>query len=131
MEVLDTHIELRRAMHQFYKKLFANVAGVSVFEEPCSDYYTNHWLSCVVIDSSIAGFSSEELRLTLLEDNIESRPLWKPMHLQPVFIDCDYYGAAVAEDLFKDGLCLPSGSNLTNSDRIRIVNSIQKLLFKK
>ena len=128
MEVLDTHIELRRAMHQFYKKLFANVAGVSVFEEPCSDYYTNHWLSCVVIDSSIAGFSSEELRLTLLEDNIESRPLWKPMHLQPVFAACDYYGESVAENLFKVGLCLPSGSNLTLNDKTRITLAISKML---
>jgi dTDP-4-amino-4,6-dideoxygalactose transaminase len=131
MEVLDKHIELRRAMHQFYKKLFANVAGVSVFEEPCSDYYSNHWLSCVIMDSSIASFTREDLRLHLLKDNIESRPLWKPMHLQPVFKDCEYYGTTVAEDLFRDGLCLPSGSNLTNSDRIRIANSIQKLLLKK
>ena len=130
MEVLDKHIGLRRAMHQFYKNLFANVAGVSVFEEPSQAFHSNHWLSCVVIDKTIAGFTREDLRLQLEKDHIESRPLWKPMHLQPVFKDCAYYGTTVAENLFENGLCLPSGSNLTTEDRERISESIQKVLLR-
>jgi dTDP-4-amino-4,6-dideoxygalactose transaminase len=131
MEVLDKHIGLRRAMHQFYKNLFANVAGVSVFEEPSQEFHSNHWLSCVVIDSTKAGFTREDLRLQLDKDQIESRPLWKPMHLQPVFKGCAYYGTIVAEGLFNNGLCLPSGSNLTTEDRNRITLSIQKVLLSK
>lgn len=128
MEVLDKHIDLRRGMNQFYKELFKDVDGITVFEEPNKDYFSNHWLSCLLINSEITGFDSEYLRLALLKDNIESRPLWKPMHLQPIFKDYDYYGTDISERLFKNGLCLPSGSNLTDSDRLRIKTSIRKLL---
>ena len=128
MEVLDAHIAFRRKNNQFYKSLFKDVKGVTVFTEPTEDYYSNHWLSSIIIDYSIAGFSNEDLRLQLEKDNIESRPLWKPMHLQPVFKDALYYGDNVAEELFETGLCLPSGSNLTNDDRERIAISIKKLL---
>ncbi len=109
-------------------ELFKNVNGITVFKESSQDFFSNHWLSCVLIDEKVAGFSREELRLSLEKDNIESRPLWKPMHLQPVFKDCLYYGKTVAEDLFTNGLCLPSGSNLTDVDRERIAVSIRKLL---
>lgn len=128
MEVLDKHISFRRANHQFYKEIFSEVEGVTVFEEPTIAFFSNHWLSSVTVNASKAGFSREELRLSLLEDNIESRPLWKPMHLQPVFKDCAYYGGNVAEVLFENGLCLPSGSNLTDEDRERIERSIRKML---
>lgn len=130
MEVLDKHICLRREMNQFYKELFKDVAGVTVFKEPSKEHYSNHWLSCIVINESVTGFSREDFRLQLEKDVIESRPLWNPMHLQPVFKECDYYGETVAEDLFKDGLCLPSGSNLTAIDRDRITKSIQKVLLE-
>jgi dTDP-4-amino-4,6-dideoxygalactose transaminase len=130
MEVLDAHIALRRGMHTFYKEVFKEVDGVTVFEEPNSDYYSNHWLSCVLIDAAVTGFSREDLRLALLEENIESRPLWKPMHLQPVFKEAPYYGEKVAETLFEKGLCLPSGSNLSDEDRQRITLSITKVLNK-
>ena len=120
MEVLDAHIGLRRDMNLFYKNIFKNVEGITVFEEPNNDYYSNHWLSCILIDSGITGFTSQEMRLQLEKDNIESRPLWKPMHLQPVFKEYDYYGGNVSETLFNKGLCLPSGSNLAKEDRIRI-----------
>lgn len=128
MQVLENNVSLRREMHQFYKNLFKNVTGVTVFEEPSQDYFSNHWVSCIIIDSDVTGFSREDLRLQLEKDNIESRPLWKPMHLQPVFKDYDYYGGKVAEDLFDRGLCLPSGSNLTDADRERITNSIKNIL---
>ena len=128
MEVLDAHVSLRREMNQFYKDIFKGVNGIIVFKEPSQDFYSNHWLSCILIDESKTGFSAEVLRLALLESNIESRPLWKPMHLQPVFKNCDYYGGTVAEDLFRDGLCLPSGSNLTEEDRNRIYEALSSLL---
>ncbi|MCW0478043.1 aminotransferase class I/II-fold pyridoxal phosphate-dependent enzyme [Riemerella anatipestifer] len=127
MEVLDERISQRRANHQFYIDLFKNMEGVEVFTEPSEDCFSNHWLSAVVIDAQKAGFSREDLRLKFLEDNIESRPLWKPMHLQPVFADVPYYGGRVAEQLFENGLCLPSGSNLTDADRQRISEVVYKL----
>lgn len=130
MEVLDKHIGYRRANNEFYQELFKDVAGITVFKEPTQDYYSNHWLSAIIVDQTITGFSREDLRLSLSEDNIESRPLWKPMHLQPVFENTDYYGTDVSEKLFTDGLCLPSGSNLTADDRTRIKESVAKLLKK-
>ena len=128
MEVLDKNVELRRNMHQFYQEIFKEIEGVTVFTEPTKEYRSNHWLSCITINEVTAGFTRDALRLQLEKDNIESRPLWKPMHLQPVFNDCEYYGDKVCENLFINGLCLPSGSNLTEADRSRITNSIKKLL---
>ncbi|RXM50096.1 MULTISPECIES: DegT/DnrJ/EryC1/StrS family aminotransferase [unclassified Chryseobacterium] len=125
MEVLPSRVEARRAMHKFYIDLFADIDGVTVFSEPNADYYSNHWLSAIVVDPVITGKTREELRLAFLEDNIESRPLWKPMHLQPVFADAPYYGGKVAEELFDNGLCLPSGSNLSDEDRERISTVIK------
>lgn len=128
MEVLQEHISLRRKMNKFYKNIFKDVDGVVVFEEPNDDFFSNHWLSCITIDPDKSSFSSQELRLRLLDDNIESRPLWKPMHLQPIFKGSDFYGTNVCENLFKTGLCLPSASNLTESDKKRIKEVINKLL---
>ncbi|PTT38865.1 pyridoxal phosphate-dependent aminotransferase [Chryseobacterium sp. HMWF028] len=120
MEVLKDRVAARRAMHDFYLDIFKNIEGVTVFSEPNSDFYSNHWLSAVIIDPEITGKNREDLRLTFLEDNIESRPLWKPMHLQPVFESAPYYGENISEKLFDNGLCLPSGSNLSDDDRERI-----------
>lgn len=131
MEVLNDRIEARRKMHDFYVEIFKDIEGVDVFSEPNEDYYSNHWLSAIVIDENIAGINREDLRLAFLEDNIESRPLWKPMHLQPIFVDAPYYGEKVSEKLFDDGLCLPSGSNLSDDERQRIGNVIQKVFSKK
>lgn len=128
MEVLDAHIDLRRQMHHFYVELFDTIDGVTVFTEPNEAYFSNHWLSAIVIDSSKTnGISSEKIRLAMEAENIECRPLWKPMHLQPVFESYPYYGGTVSEDLFNNGLCLPSGSNLTDDERSRIKNLIQTL----
>ena len=121
MEVLDMHIGFRREMHQWYADYFKSVAGVSVLSEPNSDFHSNHWLTAVVIEPELCGgITREDLRLALEAAHIESRPLWKPMHLQPVFKHYPYYGGTVAETLFENGLCLPSGSNLTDEDRGRI-----------
>lgn len=121
MEVLDKHVALRRQMHDFYIDKFKDVEAVSVLNEPNKDYFSNHWLSAVVINPEVSGGkTSEGLRLALEQQNIESRPLWKPMHLQPIFEKYSYYGGDVAENLFNNGLCLPSGSNLTHEDKQRI-----------
>ena len=128
MEVLDKHISLRRDMNAFYKNIFKDVEGVTVFEEPNDEYFSNHWLSCITVDESITRFTREELRLALWEENIESRPLWKPMHLQPIFQKYAYYGTNVCENLFNTGLCLPSGSNLTTQEKERITQVIAAFL---
>jgi dTDP-4-amino-4,6-dideoxygalactose transaminase len=121
MEVLDAHVALRRAMHDFYVAIFKDIAGVEVFSVPNEDYFANYWLSAITIAPQLTnGITRETLRLALEAENIESRPLWKPMHLQPVLANYPYYGGTVAEDLFENGLCLPSGSNLTDHDRERI-----------
>ena len=121
MEVIDLRVSQRRAMNSFYNELFKNIALVEVFNEPNSDYFSNHWLSAIVLDSYE---KREALRLHLELQNIESRPLWKPMHLQPIFNKYPYYGTSVSENLFDKGLCLPSGSNLTDLDKVRISENI-------
>lgn len=130
MEVLHDRVEARRKMHNFYVGLFNDIDGVKVFSEPTPDYFSNHWLSAITIDPKITGITREDLRLALLKDNIESRPLWKPMHMQPVFSNAPYYGGKVAEELFENGLCLPSGSNLTDDERERITKAIYRTLKK-
>ena len=129
MEVLDEHVVLRRQMHDFYVAVFASIEGVDVFSTPNDDYYANYWLSAITIDKNkTKGITRETLRLSLEAENIESRPLWKPMHLQPIFSKYPYYGSNVAQNLFENGLCLPSGSNLTDNDRERIAKVI-KVVF--
>jgi dTDP-4-amino-4,6-dideoxygalactose transaminase len=122
MEVLDKHVELRREMNSFYGKVLSGYEGVTVFSAPNDQYYPNYWLTSMLIEPS-SGKSAEELRLFLDKRNIESRPLWKPMHLQPIFESYPYYGGNISEQLFEKGLCLPSGSNLTDIERNRIANA--------
>ena len=123
MEVLDKHISLRQANHRFYKHIFENTKNIHVFSEPNDNFISNHWLSCILTDSFE---TREKIRLALDADNIESRPLWKPMHLQPIFEKYPFYGSKVSEKLFEKGLCLPSGSNLTDQDRKRISDILLK-----
>lgn len=130
MEVLKDRVSARRAMTAFYLNLFTNIDGVEVLSEPDDKFYSNHWLSAILIDPDKTGVTREDLRLALLEDNIESRPLWKPMHLQPIFENAPYYGGQVAEKLFENGLCLPSGSNLTDEEKQRIQTAILKVFSK-
>lgn len=127
MEVLDKRVEARRNNHFFYVNLFQEIEGVTVFREPNEDFYSNHWLSAVTVDERITGWSNHDLRLQFRNEKIESRPLWKPMHLQPVFENSIYYGNSVAEDLFNKGLCLPSGSNLTEEQKNRIKEVVLKM----
>ena len=127
MEVLPQRIEARRKMHAFYADLFKGIEGIKLLTEPNEDYFCNYWLSAITIDKTKTGFDREDLRLAFLEENIETRPLWKPMHLQPVFASAPYYGKKTCEHLFNNGLCLPSGSNLTDADRERIKGVFKKL----
>jgi len=132
MEVLDKHIALRRANFEFYKKHLSEFSGISFLEEPNSDYFSNRWLTCITVDpEQTNGITREDIRLALEAENIEARPLWKPMHLQPVFKDYPYYGNAVSEKLFEIGLCLPSGSNMCDEDRSRILQAIRGSVEKK
>ncbi|RTY66251.1 pyridoxal phosphate-dependent aminotransferase [Flavobacterium bomense] len=128
MEVLDDHVALRRKMHAFYVDLFKDIATVTVFEAPNDDYFANYWLSSIVVEpDAVKGINREALRLAFEQANIECRPLWKPMHLQPIFEKYPYYGSTVAETLFENGLCLPSGSNLTNEERERIAGVVRRV----
>ena len=129
MEVLSDRIQQRRAINDFYKDVFSNIDAVNLFSEASSDFFSNHWLSSITIDKKVTTRTNQELMAAFAEENIETRPLWKPMHLQPVFNDCQYYGETVSEELFTAGLCLPSGSNITNDDKNRIYEVISKYQF--
>ncbi len=128
MFVLDEHVARRREIHDLYVKLLAGVKGVKVMCQPeGEDFNSNYWLTCITVDPEEAGFTREDVRLALDEDNIESRPLWKPMHLQPVFKNAPFYGNGTSERLFEIGLCLPSGPTLTDEDVERVVKVIYDL----
>ena len=129
MEVLPDRIQQRRAVNDFYKDVFSNIDAVNLFSEASSDFFSNHWLSSITIDKKVTTRTNQELMAAFAEENIETRPLWKPMHLQPVFNDCQYYGETVSEELFTAGLCLPSGSNITNDDKNRIYEVISNYQF--
>jgi dTDP-4-amino-4,6-dideoxygalactose transaminase len=110
--------------------LFENIPGITVFSTANPDYFANYWLTSILVNTSETknGITRETIRLTLLDSNIECRPLWKPMHLQPLYGNYPFYGNKIAETLFENGLSLPSGSNLTDSDRDRIRTVLLKLL---
>lgn len=122
MEVLAKRVEQRRAVYNRYYDKMKNLKGVSFVDEPAG-YFSNRWLTTILIDPA-SGITRETLRLALEQDNIESRPLWKPMHMQPIFADAPFYGDGTSERLFRDGLCLPSGSNLIDADFERIFKVI-------
>jgi len=125
LEVLPDRVSRKREIFDFYKRELSGIKEISFLEEsPIS--FSNYWLTTILIDENSA-IDREQLRLHLEKDNIESRPLWKPMHLQPVFNDCKSYINGVSEDLFNRGLCLPSGTNMSNKDLNRIVKNIKEL----
>lgn len=129
MEVLAKRVDQRRGMNAFYHQIFSGNTAVDIFSEANSDFFSNHWLSAITINPESTSRSKEDLMAAFAEENIETRPLWKPMHLQPVFENCAYYGENVAEDLFARGLCLPSGSNLSGEDKERIMEVINNFDF--
>ena len=125
LEVLDNRVIQKRKINEYYKKELSSINEISFLEEN-EGSFSNFWLTTILLDESSA-IDSEELRLHLEKDNIESRPLWKPMHIQPIFKDCKSYTNGVSEDLFKRGLCLPSGTNISEQELERIVKKIKKL----
>ncbi|WP_179375843.1 DegT/DnrJ/EryC1/StrS family aminotransferase [Winogradskyella wichelsiae] len=120
MTVLDSHVEKRRSNYKFYVESFKNNAKIVFLKEP-ENYISNRWLSCILLDTKE---TREGLRLALEQENIESRPLWKPMHQQPVFKKYPSYLNGVSDDLFEKGLCLPSGSNLTDQELERVITTV-------
>ena len=131
MEVLDQRVAQRRANNQRYRDFFAGVDGVIFQTEPDANYLSNYWLTAILVDPKLTGgISREDVRLALDAENIESRPLWKPMHMQPVYEGTKFFGTGVCEELFEKGLCLPSGSNLTEEEFHRIFSALSEI-FKK
>ncbi len=121
MTILDQHVEKRRLNFETYKEAFQNISSITLQNEP-SGYFSNRWLTCIVLPDHK---TREDIRLALAEENIESRPLWKPMHQQPVFADAPMYRNGISDDLFEKGLCLPSGSNLTDNEINRVISVIK------
>jgi len=128
MMVLDQWIEKRRAMNSWYREILKDYSYISFLTEPNDDYFSNHWLTCIVVENNPNGITRETIRLGLEQDNIEARPLWKPMHQQPIFRSYPSYINGVSDELFEKGLCLPSGSNLSESDKVRIKSTLIKIL---
>jgi dTDP-4-amino-4,6-dideoxygalactose transaminase len=126
MKVLPERINQRRNNFMFYKQAFSGIREILVSEEPGTDYFSNHWLTAILLGGKV---TREEVRLALIADNIDCRPLWKPMHLQPVFSKAPYFGNGTCDKLFEIGLCLPSGSNLVTEDLERVVANIKQRLM--
>jgi dTDP-4-amino-4,6-dideoxygalactose transaminase len=129
LERLEERIHRRRAVFEHYKMELARMSGISFLQEP-QGYHSNRWLTTVGIDPEKTGFDADTLRLVLENNNIESRPVWKPMHLQPVFKSSPCYGGKVAAGLFERGLCLPSSSSLNKEDLDRVLFSFFTLYHK-
>jgi len=128
LEVLPERVLQRRANHDFYRDRLQHIEGVEFLNEPYG-HYSNRWLTTILVDpEKTGGVDREHIRLALEEENIESRPLWKPLHMQPVFKECPYYGSDVAEQLFENGLCLPSGTNMSEHDLERVVRIVTNKL---
>lgn len=123
LEVLEDRIEARRANFEFYKIALKGISAIEFLAE-LPGFYSNRWLTCILTSSFEMR---EQIRLGLEKENIETRPLWKPMHQQPIFEQCDAYVNGVSDDLFERGLCLPSGSNLTEADLRRVCTYIKKI----
>ncbi|PKP05701.1 MAG: hypothetical protein CVU10_10145 [Bacteroidetes bacterium HGW-Bacteroidetes-5] len=121
MLVLNQHIAARRENNQKYMQMLKNAPGISFQDNPTTDFESNKWLTCIIIDPKKAGYTREDLRKKMDEHNIETRPLWKPMHLQPIFHEYPFYGNGTSEELFNHGLCLPSHPTLTQNDLQRVV----------
>ena len=130
MEVLNHHINRRREIHKIYSDEFAKVDGIEVQQNPSDEFNSNFWLSTILLDCNKIEKSPNEIRVSLNQLNIETRLLWRPMHMQPVYESAPYYGGNIAEKLFDRGLCLPSSSCLTDEEVYRVINSIKQVISK-
>lgn len=124
IKILESNIEKRRKNHFFYRDVLKKIEGVKLLEAADEIFFSNYWLNTIIVEPTKRR-NKESLRLIFENANIESRPLWKPMHLQPIFEKYPYYGNKIAEELFNNGLCLPSGSNLKEEDKDRIEKVIK------
>ncbi len=125
MKVLQEHVDRRREINQYYRHKLEQIPGISFQKEPDSRFSSNYWLTSILVNPELTGGKTrEDLRLFLEGENIETRPLWKPMHLQPVFAHAPSYSNGVSEALFRNGLCLPSGSILSDYDLNRVAEAI-------
>ncbi len=147
MLVVDKHIAARRKINLKYRELLKDIPGISFFENPSPDFDSNHWLTCILIDPTITGYTREDLRQAMDAANIEARPLWKPMHLQPVYSEYPFYTKeenltvtgddtlqsdnSVCGQIYRQGLCLPSHPGLTENDLQRIAQTIESLNKKQ
>lgn len=127
MEVIDMRVAQRRAVYDYYKANLGEIEGV-VFQSESVDSFSNRWLTAALFDTKTLRVNYEEIRGALEKLNIETRPLWKPMHLQPIFKDAPFYSTGIAEGLFNSGLCLPSSSDLSEDDLYRVTTNIKKVL---
>lgn len=127
MDVLPERVARRRAIHQLYKEGLSNLAGVTVQCNPTEEFDSNFWLSTILIDPA-TGFTPEDVRVAMLNAKIETRLLWRPMQMQPIFRDAPYYGGDVSQRLFETGLCLPSGSVLTDEQISRVIDELHHIL---
>lgn len=128
LEVLENWVEKRRENNHWYKTILKNINGVELLNEPDENYKSNFWLTTITVNSEITGVSHSDIITKLQENDIESRPLWKPMHIQPVFKKYPCYINGTSESLFNKGLCLPSGSSLTEKDKQRIEKKLYSIL---
>lgn len=127
MTVLEQRLARRREIHGIYADRLNKIPGISVAENPSKEYNSNFWLTCILIDKNITGYSWEDVYEVLKSNDIETRPLWKPMHQQPVFANNPFYGNGFSDYLFESGLCLPSGSSMSDDDVNRVIEIIENL----
>lgn len=129
MEVLEQRVEKRRKNNEFYRKQLGGIDGLSFQTEPNAMFRSNYWLTCILLDSNKIKTTPDELRLALESEKIESRHLWKPMHLQPIFTPFPFYGDGTSEFLFSQGLCLPSGTQLSEDDLLRVCEVVRANIY--
>jgi len=128
MEELEERVARRRAIHDLYAEEFSGVPGVDVHSEPSGEFRSNYWLSTLLFNKDVVKPTPDEIRTALLEKGIETRLIWRPMQMQPVFADCPYYGGECSREIFDNGLCLPSGSSLSDEEIRTAARAIKELL---
>ncbi len=130
IEELPDRVKRRRCIHGLYSELLAGAEWVTVHDEPSQRFRSNFWLSTVSFDKSVVGRTPDEIRMLLLERGIETRLIWRPMHMQPVFADAPYYGGGCSDGIFENGLCLPSGTTLSDDDIAQVAEALKECLAK-
>ncbi len=128
IEELQWRVNRRRAIHQLYANGLSAIEGVTVHVDPSPDFASNYWLTTILLDPNKTNRTPDEVRMFLLENGIETRLVWRPMHMQPVFADAPYYGGDCSRRIFESGLCLPSGSSLTDDEIAQVIASVDRAL---